>query len=87
MLLSSWESSATTASGGVPDTQSREENETSRETVEELADTFPICQPEGARVLAGFGPPRICRLPGGLRDFHDGGGLSHTNGSRGNYRP
>ena len=75
MLLSSWASSATTASKGVPDTQSREENETSRETAEELADTFPICQPEGARVLGGFGPPRICDLPGGPRDFHDGGGL------------
>ena len=36
---------------------------------------LPICQPEGARVLGGFGPPRICDLPGGPRDFHDGGGL------------
>ena len=51
MLLSSWASSATTASEGVPDTQPRKENETSRETAEELADTFPICQPEGARVF------------------------------------
>ena len=75
MLLSSWASSATTASEGVPDAQSRKENETPRETAEEPADTFPICQPEGTRVLGGFGPPRICDLPGGPRDFHDGGGL------------
>ena len=75
MLLSSWASSATTASKGVPDTRLREENETPRETAEELADTFPICQPEGSRFLGGFGPPRVCDLPGGLRDFHDGGGL------------
>ena len=75
MLLSSWASSATTASKGVPDTQSREDKETSRETAEKIADTFPICQPEGARVLGGFGPPRTCDLPGVPRDFHDGGGL------------
>ena len=75
MLLSSWASSATTASKGVPDTQSREDKETSRETAEKIADTFPICQPENAKVLGGFGPPRTCDLPGGPRDFHDGGGL------------
>ena len=39
------------SSKGVPDTQSREENETPRETAGELADTFPICQLEGSRVL------------------------------------
>ena len=59
----------------LPDTQSRKENETPLETAEELADTFPICQPEGDRILGGFGPPRICDLSGGPRDFHDGGGL------------
>ena len=75
LILSAWASSATTASEGVPDTQSRKGNETPRETAEELADTFPICQPEGDRILGGFGPPRICDLPGGPRDFHDGGGL------------
>ena len=57
LILSAWASSATTASEGVPDTQSRKENETPRETAEELADTFPICQPEGDRILGGFGPP------------------------------
>ena len=25
--------------------------------------------------FGGFGPPRICDLPGGPKDFHDGGGL------------
>ena len=67
LILSAWASSATTASEGVPDTQLRKENETPLETAEELADTFPICQPEGDRILGGFGPPRICD--------HDGGGL------------
>ena len=42
--LSSWHQK------GVPDTQSREDKEASREAAEEIADTFPICQPEGARV-------------------------------------
>ena len=56
MLLSSWASSATTASKGVPDTQSGEENE----TPQELADTFLTCQLEDSRVLGGFGPPRVC---------------------------
>ena len=63
MLLSSWASSATT----VPDTQSKEGEKIFREVPEIIADTFPICQPEGARVLGGF--------QGGPRDFHDGGGL------------
>ena len=44
MLLSSWASSATISLEGC-----------SRETAEELADTFPICQPEGSGVLGGFG--------------------------------
>ena len=65
MLLSSLASSATTASKGVPDTQSREDKEISREAAEKIADTFPICQPEGARVLGDFRPPRTCDLPGG----------------------
>ena len=56
-LLSSWASSATTASKCVPDTQSRKENETPCKAAEELRNTFPICQPEGSRVLGGFGPP------------------------------
>ena len=68
MLFSAWASSATTASKGVPDTQAKDDPET-------VADTFAICQPEGARVLGGFGPPRTCDLPEGPRDFHDGGGL------------
>ena len=69
-----WTSSATTASEGVPDTQSRKENETFRETAEELADTFPICQPErGDRILGGFGPPRICDL-NGVREISMMGG-------------
>ena len=65
MLLSSWASSATTASKGVPDTQSREDNETPRETAEELADTdMPARR---ARVFGRFGPPRVCELPGDAR--------------------
>ena len=55
MLLSSWASSATTASKGVPDTQSQDDEKTPQEVPETMADTFPICQPEGARVLGGFG--------------------------------
>ena len=46
LILSAWASSATTALEGVPDTQLRKENETPLETAEELADTFPICQPK-----------------------------------------
>ena len=45
MLLSSWASSAATASKSVPDTQSEEGKEISREAEEKIADTFPICQP------------------------------------------
>ena len=67
MIMSSWDSTATTASKEVePDTQ---------EIPDDSAESFPICQPEGARILGGFGPPRVCDLPGGPRDFHDGGGL------------
>ena len=72
LLLSAWASSASTASADVPDTQSKEDKEATLETAEEPADTFP----EGERILGGFGPPRVCDLPGGPRDFHDGGGLS-----------
>ena len=75
LLLSAWASSATTASADVPDTQSKEGKETTLDTAEEPVDTFPICQPEGGRILGGFGPPRVCDLSGGPRDFHDGGGL------------
>ena len=75
MLLSSWASSATTASKGVPDTQSKDDEKTPQEVPEIMAATFPICQPEGARVLGGFGPPRTCDLPESPRDFHDGGPL------------
>ena len=64
MLLSSWASSATTASKGVPDTQSREDKEVSREAAEKIADTFPICQPEGARVLGGFGRRELATCQG-----------------------
>ena len=46
----------TVDAGVEPDTQ---------ETVD-AGDNFPICQPEVARVLGGFGPSRICDLPGGL---------------------
>ena len=69
MLLSAWASSATTASKGVPDTQAKDDQEA-------VADTFPICQPEGARLLGGFGPPRTCDLPGGPRDFHEEGAFA-----------
>ena len=69
MLFSAWASSATTASKGVPDTQAKDDEKISQEVPETVADTFPICQPEGARVLGGFGPPRTCDLPGGPRDF------------------
>ena len=76
--MSSWASAATTASREVePDTQETVDagvGPDNQETVD-AGDNFPICQPEGVRVLGGFGPPRICDLPEGPRDFHDGGGL------------
>ena len=71
MIMSSWDSAATTASKEVePDTQETgdagvEPDTQCQETVD-AGDNFPICQPEGARVLGGFGPPRICDLPGRL---------------------
>ena len=80
LLLSAWASSAATASADVPDTQSKEDKEATLDTAEEPADIFPICQPEGDRILGGFGPPRVCDLSGGLRDFHDGGGLCSPGG-------
>ena len=55
---------------------SKEGKETTHETTEEPVDTFPICQPEGDRILGGFGPPRVCDLPAVREIFMiDGGGL------------
>ena len=64
--------SATTAPQGEPDTQCKEKNETSGEAAEKIVDTFRYVSWKGR---GGFGPPRVCDLPGGLRKFHDGGGL------------
>ena len=75
MIMSSWDSAATTASKEVePDTQETVDAGVEPDTQEtvDAGDNFPICQPEGARVLGGFGPPRICDLPGGPRDFQGG---------------
>ena len=46
-----------------PYTQSKEENKSSREMAEEIADTFPICQPEGFESSRWF--RATCDLPGG----------------------
>ena len=76
MLFASWASSATTASEGEVDTQATDnKNKDAKDTKKEDADTFPICKPEGSRILGGSGPLRFCDLPGSPRDFHDGIGL------------
>ena len=36
---------------------------------------FPILQPDGEKLLGGYGPPRKCQQPGRERFFHDGAGL------------
>ena len=56
MLLSAWASSATTASKGVPDTQAKDDQEA-------VADIFPICQPEGARLLGGLDHRELATSP------------------------
>ena len=52
-LLLAWASSAATASADVPDTQAKENKEAALDTAGEPADIFPICQPEGERILRG----------------------------------
>ena len=75
MLLSSWASSATTASKGVPDTQSKDDGKTPQETPETVTDTFPICQPEGAGFWVASGRRELATFQG-VRDFHDGGAFA-----------
>ncbi len=36
---------------------------------------YPVCEPEGSRLLGGEGPPRYCEVSGVRKDYHDGGGL------------
>ena len=84
MILSSWASPATTAPKGELDTQSKDKNdETSGKAGEEIVDTFPVCEPEGSRVLGGFGPPRVCDLPGKLETSTMGGAPREDGPPRG----
>ncbi len=71
LIFEAWTASATTAKEGETAVQATEKLEAEAE----MEDTFPINQPEGARLAGGEGPPRVCDIPGGPRDFHDGGGL------------
>ena len=37
---------------------------------------YKVSAPEGPKVKGGDGDPRTCRVPGKVRDFHDGAGLA-----------
>ena len=37
---------------------------------------YKILSPEGPKVRGGLGGPRVCRVPGKVKDFHDGAGLA-----------
>lgn len=37
---------------------------------------YKVLSPEGPKVKGGLGEPRVCRVPGKVRDFHDGAGLA-----------
>ena len=54
---------ATTATEGVP------------RGVPDSEESYPVCAPEGGRLLGGHGPPRQCDRLEGVKAFHDGGGL------------
>ena len=63
LLFSSWEPTAATATMENP-----------AATSEDIA-SYPVCEPEGSRLLGGHGPPRFCDILEGQKPFHDGGGL------------
>ena len=63
LLVSSWEPSATTATMETPAATSEDNS------------SYPVCDPEGARLLGGHGPPRVCDILEGQKPYHDGGGL------------
>ena len=63
LLVSTWEPTATTATLGASTTSTATQ------------DSYPVCKPEGARILGGHGPPRTCDILEGQKPFHDGGGL------------
>ena len=73
MLLATCASSATSALKGSGEVQKIPAIGAQLATEEEAA--FPTCPAEGGRLLGGSGPPRICKLVGGDKPFHDGGGL------------
>ena len=37
---------------------------------------YKISEPEGHKLLGGVGQPRVCRVPGKIKEFHDGAGLA-----------
>ena len=42
--------------------------------------SYKISEPEGPNVLGGVGNPRLCRVPGKTKEFHDGAGLASPGG-------
>ena len=46
------------------------------ENTVEKQQQYKISDPEGPKVRGGDGDPRTCRVPGKVRDFHDGAGLA-----------
>ena len=71
LLVSSWEPPATTAT---LETSAATQESPERDT----SGLYPVCQPEGARLRGGEGPPRSCDILEGQKPFHDGGGLCFT---------
>ena len=43
--------------------------------LQEKEDSYPICEPEGHRLLGCKSPARRYETLSGYKDFHDGGGL------------
>eukprot|EP00434_Breviolum_minutum_P043184 symbB.v1.2.038481.t1/scaffold6004.1/size21842/3 len=43
---------------------------------QEVQQQYKILSPEGPKVRGGLGEPRVCRVPGKVKDFHDGAGLA-----------
>ena len=70
MLLATCTSSATSASKG-----SGEVLQQQQETPASEMPPFLHVLRKGGRLLGGSGPPRICKVVGGAKPFHDGGGL------------
>ena len=65
MLLDTCSGTATTA----------KEGQEADKRVEDNAESYPICKPEGHRLQGGKRPPRSCETLSGYKDLHDGGGL------------